>query len=75
MGKKTISTYYQYKRALIDFIIQSGNVMLTESQMQGFIDQNDLRSRFGITTTEVARDVATILNQKPSVVGNKQPPV
>lgn len=75
MEKKSISTYYEYKKALTDFIIQSGNVMLSEWQMQRFIDQNDLYSRFGITTTEVAKDAATILNQRPKISGTKQPPV
>lgn len=75
MEKKSISTYYQYKKALTDFIIQSGNVMLSEWQMQRFIDQNDLYSRFGITTAEVAKDAATILNQRPKISGTKQPPV
>lgn len=75
MEKKSISTYYEYKKALMDFVIQNGNVMLSERQMQRFIDCNDLYLRFGITTAEVAKDVATILNQKLSAVGSKQPPV
>ena len=49
--------------------------MLSEWQMQRFIDQNDLYSRFGITTAEVAKDAATILNQRPKISGTKQPPV
>lgn len=75
MEKKLPSTYYEYKRALTDFIIQNESVMLSEWQMQQFIDQNDLYSRFGITTTEVSQDVATILNQHPKITGIKQPPV
>lgn len=75
MEKKSISTYYAYKKALTDFIIQNGNVMLSEWQMQRFIDSNDLYSRFGITTAEVAKDVATIINKKPNTIGNNQPPV
>lgn len=75
MEKKSISTYYEYKKALTDCIVQNGNVMLSEWQMQRFIDQNDLNSRFGITTAEVAKDAATILNKNPKIVGTKQPPV
>ena len=75
MEKKLPSTYYEYKRALTDYIVQNGNVMLSEWQMQRFIDHNDLHSRFGITTTEVAKDVATILNQRPKITGHKQPPI
>ena len=44
----------------MDFVIQNGNVMLSERQMQRFIDCNDLYLRFGITTAEVAKDVATM---------------
>ena len=75
MVKKTITTYYEYKRALTDFIVQNGNAMLAEWQVQRFIDQNDLYSRFGITTEEVLKDVATILNQHSKISGNIQPPV
>ena len=75
MEKKSISTYYEYKKALTDCIVQNGNVMLSEWQMQRFIDQNDLNSRFGITTAEVAKDAATILNKNPKIAGTKQPPV
>lgn len=75
MAKKPITTYYEYKRALTDFIIQNGSVMLADWQMQRFIDYNDLHSRFGITTAEVAKDTATILNQRPDIKSIKPKPV
>ena len=71
MAQKGISTYYQYKTALTEFIAKNGNGMLTDRQIQQFIFQYDLESKFGITVSEVRKDAQDILKQIPPLMRNE----
>lgn len=73
MKKQLPSTYYEYKKALLELVVLNGNSALSERQIQQFIDQNDLHSRFRITTVEVKKDVSMILG--PNMFGTILPPV
>ena len=63
MDNKPISTYYQYMKALTDYISSNGNEMLSEDQIQRFINNYDLLNRFKITTKEVRLDAEKIIEQ------------
>ena len=71
MAQKGITTYYQYKTALTEFIAKNGNGMLTDRQIQQFIFQYDLESKFGITVSEVRKDAQDILKQIPPLMRNE----
>lgn len=63
MDNKPISTYYQYMKALTDYISSNGNEMLSEEQIQRFIKKHDLFGRFKITSKEVRLDAEKIIGQ------------
>ena len=59
----TITTYFQYMNALTTLIENNGNAMLTDFQMQQFIDKHNLYNRYKITVFEVYKDANEIVRK------------
>lgn len=66
MQTESISTYFQYREALKDLVAQNGSEMLSENQIQCFIGQYDLHTRFGITVGDIKKDLSEIVKGIPA---------
>ena len=66
MQTTNISTFFQYRQALRDLIARNGSEMLSDAEMERFIKQYDLNSRFGITLYDVRKDVREIVEGIPA---------
>ena len=62
MQTENILTYYQYRTALTEFISQHGSA---DTELQDFISQNSLDTRFNITLFDVQKDALAIIKKRP----------
>ena len=58
-----INTYDSYMKALESLYVQNGKQPLTPSQIQEFLVTNHLGKKFGITATDVHRDLKTVVDK------------
>lgn len=64
-----INTYDSYMKALENLYLQNGKKPLSQSQIQEFLVINNLGKKFGITATDVGRDMKSI-EEKYKQYGN-----
>lgn len=71
---KKVNGYSEYLRLLENAIIQNGKKELQPGQIDDFIRINNLNSDWGIVSSEVKKDMATILNKYRAPVKSPSKP-
>lgn len=76
LGNKTkkVKGYNEYLRFLENAIVQNEKRELQASQIDDFIRMNNLESDWGIVSSEVKKDMATIMKKYQSPVSNAPKP-
>ena len=71
---KKVKGYNDYLKLLENAIVQNGKKELQASQIDDFIRINNLNADWGIVSSEVKKDMATILKKYQSLVSNAPKP-